>query len=47
MVRLSKLEHSLELPWQRLCGQRFAIATNTSTENQQKSKWCFFVLRQG
>ncbi len=26
-VRLSKLEHSPELPWQRLCKERFAITT--------------------
>jgi hypothetical protein len=25
-VRLSKLEHSPELTWQRLCKERFAIA---------------------
>jgi len=26
-VRLSKLKHSPELPWQRLCKERFAINT--------------------
>jgi hypothetical protein len=26
-LRLSKLEHSPELPWQRLCKERFAITT--------------------
>jgi len=26
IVHLSKLEHSPQLPWQRLCGERFAIA---------------------
>jgi hypothetical protein len=26
-LRLSKLEHSPQLPWQRLCRERFAIAT--------------------
>jgi len=27
IVRLSKLEHTPQLPWQRLCGEPFAIAT--------------------